>query len=51
MDVTISVFKGSLFLANFSDVFYDEALEGDTLNFRGSKYAVNNALSWLVYQV
>lgn len=50
LDITISTLEGRLFLAISASIIPGWAMEGATLNFRGSNDAVNKALSGLVYQ-
>lgn len=51
MEMTLSVEEGTLALGSASAVCSEEALESSKIKFRGSLYAVNNALSGLTYLV
>lgn len=49
--MNLSVQNGTLALANADAVCSEEALEGTSISFRGSRYSVNYALSGLMYLV
>lgn len=51
LEMTLSVEEGTLVLPSASFVCADGTLEGSSVNFRGSLYAVNDALSGLLYLV
>lgn len=51
MEIKLSVQNGTLALTSADTVCSEEALEGSSISFHGSRYSVNFALSGLVYWV
>ena len=51
MEINLSVQNGTLALTSADSVCSEEALEGPSISFQGSRYSINFALSELVYWV
>ena len=51
MEINLSVQNGTLALTSPDTVCSEDPLEGQTISFQGSLYAINYALSGLVYWV
>lgn len=51
MEIHLSVLNGTLALTSEINVCSEEALEGPSISFQGSRYSIDHALSGLVYWV